>query len=149
MCNTVNGLRVKANCTQTSDTVCEPLEGFYCTEEYSVGCSYAVEHTKCSSGQYIKQKGTKASDTVCEPCSPGFYSPKVVNCSKWTDCSVRNEIEDKEGTSIKDIQCKPQRKRYGLIAALLTTAVVLLFLLLLLYLKHRSRRTLKTVFTVL
>ncbi|GAA6106427.1 tumor necrosis factor receptor superfamily member 14-like isoform X1 [Tachysurus ichikawai] len=83
MCNTVNGLGVKANCTRTSDTVCEPLEGFYCTDEYS--CRNAVEHTKCSPGQYIKQKGTKALDTVCEPCSPGFYSPEGVNCSKWTE----------------------------------------------------------------
>ncbi|XP_047678996.1 tumor necrosis factor receptor superfamily member 14-like [Tachysurus fulvidraco] len=85
VCKTVNGLRVKANCTRTSDTVCEPVEGFYCTDEYKGSCRYAVEHTKCTPGQYIKQKGTEASDTICEP---GFYSPEGVNCSKWTDCSV-------------------------------------------------------------
>lgn len=54
---TGQGLRVKTACSKTSDTVCELLKGFYCIEEYRGGCRYAVEHTKCSPGQYIKQKG--------------------------------------------------------------------------------------------
>lgn len=54
---TGQGLRIKTACTQTSDTVCEPLEGFYCSDGYRGGCRYAVEHRKCSPGQYVKQKG--------------------------------------------------------------------------------------------
>lgn len=54
---TEQGLRVKTACTQISDTVCEPLEGFYCTNDEKGSCTQAVEHTKCSPGQYIKQKG--------------------------------------------------------------------------------------------
>ncbi|KAK3505541.1 hypothetical protein QTP70_021772 [Hemibagrus guttatus] len=55
--NYVNGLRVKTKCTWTSDTVCEPLEGFYCTDEHRGSCRYTMEHKKCSPGEYIKQKG--------------------------------------------------------------------------------------------
>lgn len=54
---TGQGLRVKTACTRTSDTVCEPMEGFYCTNDKEGSCTQAVEHTKCSPGQYIKQKG--------------------------------------------------------------------------------------------
>ncbi|XP_041953774.1 tumor necrosis factor receptor superfamily member 14-like [Alosa sapidissima] len=51
------GLRVKRACSSTSDTLCEPLEGHYCTDPIKDGCRGAVEHTKCSSGRYIKQPG--------------------------------------------------------------------------------------------
>lgn len=54
---TGHGLRVKTACTQTSDSVCEPLEGFYCSDGYRGSCRYAEEHKKCSPGEYIKQKG--------------------------------------------------------------------------------------------
>ncbi|KAK3565860.1 hypothetical protein QTP86_017719 [Hemibagrus guttatus] len=74
MCSTVNGLRVKTKCTWTSDTVCEPLEGFYCTDEHRGSCRYAMEHKKCSPGEYIKQKGTAVNDTDCAVCENGTYS---------------------------------------------------------------------------
>ncbi|KAG7332615.1 hypothetical protein KOW79_004449 [Hemibagrus wyckioides] len=74
MCSTVNRLRVKTKCTRNSDTVCEPLEGFYCTDEHRGSCRYAVEHKKCTPGQYIKQKGTAVKDTECALCENGTYS---------------------------------------------------------------------------
>ena len=51
------GLRVKRACSSTSDTLCEPLEGHYCTDPIKDGCRGAVEHTKCSPGQYVNQTG--------------------------------------------------------------------------------------------
>ncbi|KAG5282734.1 hypothetical protein AALO_G00059310 [Alosa alosa] len=65
VCDSSAGLRVKRACSSTSDTLCEPLEGHYCTDPIKDGCRGAVEHTKCSSGWYIKQPGTSSSDTVC------------------------------------------------------------------------------------
>ncbi|XP_058245642.1 tumor necrosis factor receptor superfamily member 14-like isoform X3 [Hemibagrus wyckioides] len=133
-----NGLYISQNCTTIKDTVCGVLDGYYCMHysDERRDCSLAIKHSKCKPGEQIKTPGTKSSDTVCEPCLSGFYSPEGVNCSKWTDCSVKNEIEDQEGTSIKDVQCKPGRNRYGLIAAFLIDAVLLLSLIVL-YFSHR------------
>ncbi|XP_047656304.1 tumor necrosis factor receptor superfamily member 14-like isoform X2 [Tachysurus fulvidraco] len=127
----VNGLFISQDCTTIKDTVCGVLDGYYCKHfaDDRNDCFLAIKHSKCKPGEQINTPGTKASDTVCEPCSPGFYSPEGVICSKWTDCSVRNEIEVKEGTNIKDVQCKSRRSRYGLIATLLTAAVVSLLVL--------------------
>lgn len=51
------GLRDSKVCSRTSDTLCEPLDGYYCTVPVKDGCKGAVELTKCSPGQYIKQPG--------------------------------------------------------------------------------------------
>ncbi|KAG7332618.1 hypothetical protein KOW79_004452 [Hemibagrus wyckioides] len=136
-----NGLYISQDCTTLEDTVCEVIDGYYCMSysDDKRDCLHAIKHSKCKPGEQIKTPGTKTSDTVCEPCPPGFYSPEGVNCSKWTDCSVKNEIEDQEGTSIKDVQCKPRNwnMRYGLIAVLLTVTALLLLSLIVLYLKRK------------
>lgn len=44
-------------CTRSSDTVCEPLERFFCIERNKDGCRRAVQHSECRPGQYIKQAG--------------------------------------------------------------------------------------------
>ncbi|XP_047656295.1 tumor necrosis factor receptor superfamily member 14-like isoform X5 [Tachysurus fulvidraco] len=140
-----NGLFISQDCTTMKDTVCGVFDGYYCKHytDNRNDCSLAIKHSKCKPGEQINTPGTKASDTVCEPCSPGFYSPEGVNCSKWTDCSVRNEIEDEEGTSIRDVQCKPQRNRYGLIVALVAfpAAVVLLSFAVLCLCQRKSVRS--------
>ncbi len=51
-----NGLRVKQDCTLISDTVCEPLSGYYCTD-FRSNCLKAIKHLTCSPGQYINQTG--------------------------------------------------------------------------------------------
>ncbi|XP_058245677.1 tumor necrosis factor receptor superfamily member 5-like isoform X2 [Hemibagrus wyckioides] len=143
------GLYISQDCTTIKDTVCGVLDGYYCLRysDDKRDCLLAMKHSKCQPGEQIKTPGTKTSDTVCEPCPSGFYSPEGVNCSKWTDCSVKNEIEEQEGTSIIDVQCKPRNgnMRYGLIAVLLTVTALLL-LSLVFYLKQKranSRLTLK------
>ncbi|KAB5567270.1 hypothetical protein PHYPO_G00230860 [Pangasianodon hypophthalmus] len=129
------GLYILQDCTTIKNTVCEVLDGYYCMHYFEGECSHAMKHSKCKPGQQIKTPGTKASDTVCEPCPQGFYSPEGVTCSKWTDCSLSNEIEDQEGTSITDVKCKPRRKRYVLLASVLM-AIVLLLSVMVLYLTH-------------
>lgn len=51
------GLRMKTTCTRSADTICEPLEGFYCTEQKKNSCRFAVKHSECYPGQYVKQTG--------------------------------------------------------------------------------------------
>ncbi|XP_058245665.1 tumor necrosis factor receptor superfamily member 14-like isoform X1 [Hemibagrus wyckioides] len=136
-----NGLYISQECTTIKDTVCGVLDGYYCLRysDDKRDCSLAIKHSQCQPGEQIKTPGTKSSDTVCEPCPTGFYSPEGVKCSKWTDCSVKNEIEEQEGTSIIDVQCKPRNWNmiYGLIAVLLTVTVTLLLSLIVSYLKQK------------
>ncbi|XP_053481888.1 tumor necrosis factor receptor superfamily member 14-like [Ictalurus furcatus] len=79
------GLYILQECTTIKDTVCEVLDGYYCIQKSGRECSLALKHSECEPGQQVKTPGTKDSDTVCEPCPPGFYSPKGVTCTKWTE----------------------------------------------------------------
>uniref|UniRef100_A0A6Q2WZ80 TNFR-Cys domain-containing protein n=1 Tax=Esox lucius TaxID=8010 RepID=A0A6Q2WZ80_ESOLU len=73
-CDPGFGLRVKHPCRPSSDTVCEPLEGFYCTDPTVDGCKSAQRHSRCKPGQYIRQNGTTSKDTVCVDCTGDTYS---------------------------------------------------------------------------
>ncbi|XP_072537623.1 tumor necrosis factor receptor superfamily member 5-like isoform X2 [Salminus brasiliensis] len=135
-CDSEQGLYVSQMCTETSNTVCDILDGYYCTENPASECSFALKHRHCSPGEEIKAPGTKTLDTVCEACQSGYYSPLGINCIKWTDCSVRNQVQDKEGSSVQDVQCKSKpRERNGLIAC----TVLSLVLLIVSYVKHRRQ----------
>ncbi|XP_036435334.1 tumor necrosis factor receptor superfamily member 14-like [Colossoma macropomum] len=121
-CDSAKGLYVSHTCTIKSDTACEVMDGYYCKQYSGIECTFALKHRQCGPGEQIMAPGTKDSDTVCEPCPPGFYSPLGINCVKLTNCSVKDEIKDKEDSSV-DVQCTPaSRGRYGLIA----TVVLLL-----------------------
>ncbi|XP_036433947.1 tumor necrosis factor receptor superfamily member 14-like isoform X2 [Colossoma macropomum] len=74
VCDPAQGLRVKTACTWSSDTVCEPIDGYYCTDQQRGSCIQAVEHTNCSPGQYIKHIGTAFKNTECAECLDGTYS---------------------------------------------------------------------------
>ncbi|XP_023267240.1 tumor necrosis factor receptor superfamily member 8 [Seriola lalandi dorsalis] len=56
-CDPGSGLKMRSSCTTTSDRVCEPLEGFYCTDFTKNSCVAAEKHTRCQPGQYISQTG--------------------------------------------------------------------------------------------
>ncbi|XP_036435335.1 tumor necrosis factor receptor superfamily member 14-like [Colossoma macropomum] len=118
-CDKEQGLHNLHACTTISNTVCGVLDGYYCKDrDENKECAFALKHRQCEPGEEIKVPGTKDSDTVCEVCPHGFYSPLGINCTKWTDCSVKDQIKDKEGSSVKDVQCKVKtRQRHGLIAA--------------------------------
>ncbi|XP_029011918.1 tumor necrosis factor receptor superfamily member 14-like isoform X2 [Betta splendens] len=55
-CDKGSGLKTKKPCTITSDTVCEPLEGFYCAKSSDNDCDVAKKHRSCEPGQYISKK---------------------------------------------------------------------------------------------
>uniref|UniRef100_UPI0037E9B413 tumor necrosis factor receptor superfamily member 14-like n=1 Tax=Semicossyphus pulcher TaxID=241346 RepID=UPI0037E9B413 len=45
-CDAGSGMRIKTSCTQTSDTVCEPLEGFYCISQRDGTFTSCRPHTQ-------------------------------------------------------------------------------------------------------
>ncbi|KAL7828796.1 hypothetical protein SRHO_G00324300 [Serrasalmus rhombeus] len=119
ICDKEQGLYNLRACTTISNTVCGVLDGYYCKyRDENEECTFPLKHRQCEPGEGIKFPGTKDSDTVCEGCPHGFYSPLGINCTKWTDCSVKDQVKDTEGSSVKDVQCKVKtRERHGLIAA--------------------------------
>uniref|UniRef100_A0A673MMG9 Tumor necrosis factor receptor superfamily member 16-like n=1 Tax=Sinocyclocheilus rhinocerous TaxID=307959 RepID=A0A673MMG9_9TELE len=87
-CAESQGLYIQSKCTTVRDTVCDVLDGYR----------------------------TKASDTECVDCASGFYSPSGLNCTKWTDCAARNEIQAEDGSPVKDVTCEQKPKEiYGLV----------------------------------
>ncbi|XP_041953770.1 tumor necrosis factor receptor superfamily member 14-like isoform X2 [Alosa sapidissima] len=125
-CDSTAGLRVKRACSSTSDTLCEPLEGHYCTDPIKDGCRGAVEHTKCSPGQYIKHNGTSSSDTVCGDCGENTYSDgSFTSCRPHTQCEPGYELI-KEGTSSNDTECK--KSLIGIITATVIVTLLVIFI---------------------
>ncbi|KAL2103273.1 hypothetical protein ACEWY4_000141 [Coilia grayii] len=124
VCDTSAGLSVKGNCSSSSDTLCEPLEGHYCTDPIKDGCRGAVEHTKCLPGQNIKQPGSASSDTVCGDCGNNTYSDGTfISCRPHTQCGLKGLDVLKEGSSSYDTECGRRHMHIGGVAVLLLLAV--------------------------
>ncbi|XP_031422745.1 tumor necrosis factor receptor superfamily member 14-like isoform X2 [Clupea harengus] len=123
-----SSLRVKRACSSTSDTLCEPLEGHYCTDPIKDGCRGAVEHTKCLSGQYVNQTGTASTDTVCGDCVGDTYSNgSFTSCRPHTQCELIGLVVLREGSSFYDTDCgQRQRQHIGAIAAGIIAGVAVL-----------------------
>uniref|UniRef100_A0A673MH95 Tumor necrosis factor receptor superfamily member 16-like n=1 Tax=Sinocyclocheilus rhinocerous TaxID=307959 RepID=A0A673MH95_9TELE len=96
-CAESQGLYIQSKCTTVRDTVCDVLDGY----------------RFCKPIMFLR---TKASDTECVDCASGFYSPSGLNCTKWTDCAARNEIQAEDGSPVKDVTCEQKPKEiYGLV----------------------------------
>uniref|UniRef100_A0A3P9C0L4 TNFR-Cys domain-containing protein n=1 Tax=Maylandia zebra TaxID=106582 RepID=A0A3P9C0L4_9CICH len=106
-CDSGSGLRVKTPCTSTSDTVCEPLERFYCVSYEKDSCRRAQEHRHCKPGQYIRQNGTASTDTECSDCSSGTFSNGTFHSLSLcpSRCHSLNLQLITEGTLAADNQC--------------------------------------------
>ncbi|KAJ8017142.1 hypothetical protein DPEC_G00014680 [Dallia pectoralis] len=108
-CDPGFGLMVKQPCSPSSDTVCEPLEGFYCTEPTKDGCKAAQRHSSCKPGQYIREKGTPSTDTVCSNSTGETYSDgSFTSCQPHTQCDTLNLQEINLGTFRSNSECGPQ-----------------------------------------
>uniref|UniRef100_A0A8C1UYG0 TNFR-Cys domain-containing protein n=1 Tax=Cyprinus carpio TaxID=7962 RepID=A0A8C1UYG0_CYPCA len=107
VCDSSNGLREKQACTSISDTVCEPLPGYYCIDLLS-NCKKAMKHSTCSPGQYINQTGTEFRDTVCKDCPVGSYSDGTF-CKLHTNCESLGKTTVKAGTETSDVECSNGR----------------------------------------
>ncbi|XP_048035379.1 tumor necrosis factor receptor superfamily member 14-like [Megalobrama amblycephala] len=111
VCDAEQGLRVKEICTRSTDTVCEPLEGFYCIEQKKdcrcTSCRFAEKHSECRPGQYIRQAGTSFTDTDCGNCAEGTYSNgSFTTCRPHSKCEVEGSKEIKPGTMSSDVECE-------------------------------------------
>ncbi|XP_048064999.1 tumor necrosis factor receptor superfamily member 14-like isoform X2 [Megalobrama amblycephala] len=106
VCDDQQGLRVKRSCTRSTDTVCEPLEGFYCIQQNKGSCRFAVKHSECDPGQYIRQAGTAFTDTDCGNCTEGTYSNgSFTTCQPHSICETKGLKEIKPGTMSSDVEC--------------------------------------------
>ncbi|KAK2898501.1 hypothetical protein Q8A67_009919 [Cirrhinus molitorella] len=108
VCDTSNGLRVKQPCTLISNTVCEPLPGYYCVD-ILLKCRKAIKHSTCPPGQYVNQTGTEFVDTVCEDCPAGSYS-NGTHCKLHTKCESLGKTTVKAGTKMNDAECRRQSR---------------------------------------
>ncbi|XP_051964586.1 tumor necrosis factor receptor superfamily member 14-like isoform X2 [Xyrauchen texanus] len=126
VCDANQGLKLKKACTRSADTVCEPLEGFYCTVKNKGSCTLASEHSKCNPGQYIKQSGTAFMDIICANCTDGTYSNgSLTTCQPHSKCSTEGRKEIKPGTMLADAVCG-NLTRVGLIFGVIVGIVALL-----------------------
>ncbi|XP_065817062.1 tumor necrosis factor receptor superfamily member 14-like isoform X2 [Labrus bergylta] len=105
-CGAGSGLKMKTSCTIRSDTVCEPLEGFYCSDSRKDACEDAKKHRRCEPGEYISQRGTSSTDTVCSTCSDGTFSDGTFpSCQKHKQCESEGLLLLRAGTETEDAQC--------------------------------------------
>ncbi|XP_055079351.1 tumor necrosis factor receptor superfamily member 14-like [Periophthalmus magnuspinnatus] len=112
ICASGSGLRVKAPCSSTANTVCEPEEGHFCVGPLDDGsCEASQRHKPCQPGYYIKQPGSASADTECSPCPQDTFSDGTVSaCQPHTQCEEKDKVTEKEGTPQSDTECaeRPQ-----------------------------------------
>ncbi|XP_076120806.1 tumor necrosis factor receptor superfamily member 14-like isoform X2 [Alosa pseudoharengus] len=120
VCDSSKNLRVKRACSSTSDTLCEPLEGHYCTDPIKDGCRGALEHTKCSPGQYIRQPGTSSSDTVCGDCVGDSYSDgSFTSCRPQTQCELLRLDVLRKGSTSSDTECAERKNTVAIVVVVI------------------------------
>ncbi|KAL7884750.1 hypothetical protein AOLI_G00075200 [Acnodon oligacanthus] len=133
VCDSGQSLRVKTSCTRSLNTVCEPLNGYYCTDQQGGSCRRAEKHKNCSPGQYIKHRGTSFKDTECAECADGTFSNGSLQiCQPHSKCEDLGLTEIKGGTLSSDAECgnkTPAGVRAGIIVSILIVAVAVLMLL--------------------
>ncbi|XP_029011917.1 tumor necrosis factor receptor superfamily member 14-like isoform X1 [Betta splendens] len=124
-CDKGSGLKTKKPCTITSDTVCEPLEGFYCAKSSDNDCDVAKKHRSCEPGQYISKKGTASSDSECSDCSDGTFSDgSFTSCRPHTQCESDLQVL-RQGTASADAECGEEDLKKKTIWIILSVVVFL------------------------
>ncbi|XP_041953666.1 tumor necrosis factor receptor superfamily member 14-like [Alosa sapidissima] len=126
VCESSKGLRVKRACSSTSNTLCDPLEGHYCTDPIKDGCRGAVEHTTCSPGQYIKQPGTSSSDSVCSDCVGDSYSDgSFTSCRPHTQCELLGLDVIRYGSASYDTDCAERKNTVAIVVSVVAVIVLI------------------------
>ncbi|XP_043998288.1 tumor necrosis factor receptor superfamily member 14-like isoform X2 [Gambusia affinis] len=130
-CDSGAGLKEKRQCGPSVDTVCEPMEGFYCTDFKSRGCVVAQKHRSCEPGHYISRNGTAYTDTECSECSRGSFSDGTMfSCQPHTQCEKENLQLIKAGTTSTDAECGEKSSNItgiviGVVMVLLLVAAII------------------------
>ncbi|KAM9785906.1 tumor necrosis factor receptor superfamily member 14-like [Neosynchiropus ocellatus] len=105
ICSEGGGLRQISSCKFARNTVCAPLEGFFCVNGSADRCVAAQRHSTCRPGQYISRAGTFSTDTVCGDCSKGTFSDGT-----FTSCQVHTQCRrlQQPGTIYADSVCQEE-----------------------------------------
>ncbi|XP_026102125.1 tumor necrosis factor receptor superfamily member 14-like isoform X1 [Carassius auratus] len=137
VCDASRGLRVNKKCTRSSDTVCGPLERFYCIAKKKGYCSLALQHSECSPGQYIKQAGTGSTDTVCADCTGDTYSNgSFSSCLAHTKCEALGLTETNPGTNSSDTKCGNPSTAVAITAPSVIVTLIIILVILFFIFKH-------------
>ncbi|XP_069382954.1 tumor necrosis factor receptor superfamily member 14-like [Paralichthys olivaceus] len=127
-CGPDSGLKIYTSCTATTDSLCEPLEGFYCVDRTRNNCAAAKKHTQCKPGQFIKQRGTALTDSECSDCSDGTFSDGTrTSCQAHTQCESLTLQLKRPGTTSTDAECEYTSLK---VPVGIITSVVLVFFVL-------------------
>uniref|UniRef100_A0A673GRL4 Tumor necrosis factor receptor superfamily member 5-like n=1 Tax=Sinocyclocheilus rhinocerous TaxID=307959 RepID=A0A673GRL4_9TELE len=142
VCDANRGLRVNKVCTRSSDTVCGPLERFYCIEKKKGCCTLAVQHSECSPGQYIKQAGTGSTDTICADCTGDTYSNgSFSSCLPHTKCEALGLAETNPGTHSSDTKCGNPSTAVAIITPSVIIVTLILILVIIVFIfKHIQKK---------
>ncbi|XP_040919095.1 tumor necrosis factor receptor superfamily member 14-like isoform X1 [Toxotes jaculatrix] len=142
-CDAGSGLKIKTSCTATSDTLCEPLEGFYCIDFTENHCVAAQKHSSCQPGQYIREKGTALRDTVCSDCSGGTFSDGTFpSCQPHTQCQSQNLQLIRAGTASTDAECGPHSS-HGTVILISVGVVLFLFICIISFVAWKKKTRLR------
>ncbi|XP_026104863.1 tumor necrosis factor receptor superfamily member 14-like isoform X1 [Carassius auratus] len=137
VCDANQGLRLSEVCTRSSDTVCGPLERFYCIKEEKGSCTLAVQYSECNPGQYIKQAGTGSTDHVCANCTGDTYSNgSFSSCLPHTKCEAMGLAETNPGTHSSDSECGDPPTAVAIIASSVIVTLLLITVISVLIFKH-------------
>uniref|UniRef100_A0A8C1QZR8 Tumor necrosis factor receptor superfamily member 14-like n=1 Tax=Cyprinus carpio TaxID=7962 RepID=A0A8C1QZR8_CYPCA len=145
-CSTCDaGLRIQKACTRLSNTICEPLKGFFCMVREKGSCKLAVKHSQCNPGEYIQQKGTASTDTVCGECTNGTYSDGTFTaCQPHTICQSMGGKQIETGTTSSDAKCEYTPN--GLVIGIVIGVVVIIVIVVIgvivtkfVIFKHKSK----------
>ncbi|XP_037640149.1 tumor necrosis factor receptor superfamily member 5 [Sebastes umbrosus] len=148
-CNSSNKQKKVKDCTAQEDTVCECVNGYYCSND---DCDHCVRVTYCPVGKGVKVQATRTNDIICAPCEDGTYS-NVTDfhspCQTQTRCKDLGRELKTPGTSTTDTICGNFKSHCtwilpaGLWSGLVLTALVLLFGLICWRAKRKSYKAVK------
>ncbi|XP_060766976.1 tumor necrosis factor receptor superfamily member 9b isoform X2 [Neoarius graeffei] len=88
--------RVKQQCSASSDTVCECVQGFVCGND---ACSFCIQ--QCAKGE------EPTENRGCRPCPEGTFNSQINHrCVKWSSsCPSPDQQIVAAGTAVSDIVC--------------------------------------------
>ncbi|KAG8009965.1 Tumor necrosis factor receptor superfamily member 5 [Nibea albiflora] len=100
-----NNKRKVSDCAADSDTVCECVPGFFCSDDQ---CEHCQRVQSCPEGHGVKVQATRTNDTVCAPCVKGTYSNVsdfTSPCQRHTSCDDIGRKWLQKGTPKTDAIC--------------------------------------------
>ncbi|XP_036387507.1 tumor necrosis factor receptor superfamily member 1B [Megalops cyprinoides] len=105
------GTYLETQCTETSDTQCNPCASGYFNDKYNYfNKCFKCQRCREDDGLHIAQACTASSNTLCE-CRNGMFcrsgtSPPCKMCARFTSCPPGLGVTA-PGTAYTDVSCAP------------------------------------------